>query len=223
MTDAAVQRKNMVDSQVLPSDITDRRVLRAMGEIPREEFVPMAMRPVAYSDGEICLKSAQPGVMARGLMAPRTFAKLLQLAQIGDHDIVLDVGCGTGYSAAVLARIAETVVALECDGELAESAIATTQKLAADNLVVVTGDLASGYPSEGPFDAIVLDGAVSDATPALLDQLKDGGRLVAIVVDGGVSRAEVWCRFGEQFDRKPAFEASSPRLPGFEVPAVFEF
>lgn len=223
MIDAAIQRKNMVESQVRPSEISDRRVTGAMEEIPREVFVPLPMRPIAYADGEVRLKTAQPGESRRALMAPRTFAKLLQLADIGNHDVVLDVGCATGYSAAVLALIAETVVALEEDPELAETAVETTRKLSLDNLVVVTGELVSGYPSEGPFDAIILEGAVSYVPPILLDQLKDGGRLVAVLENGPVPRAVLWRRYGEQFDQTPAFEAACPRLPGFEAVKTFQF
>lgn len=223
MINATVQRQNMVESQIRPCEISDRRVTSAMEEIPREEFVPLAMRPIAYFDGEVRLKTARPGESVRGLMAPRTFAKLLQLADIANHDVVLDVGCATGYSAAVIARIAETVVALEEDSELAELAVETTRKLSLDNLVVVTGELASGYPSEGPFDAIILEGAVQTIPPILLDQLKDGGRLVAVVENGPVSRAVLWRRYGEQYDETPAFEASCLKLPGFEAAKTFEF
>ena len=223
MIDATLQRKNMVESQVRPSDVTDRRIIRAMNDVPREEFVPAPLRSIAYADTEIRIKSAGPGAIARGLMAPRTFAKLLQLSGVNDQDVVLDIGCGTGYSAAVLARLAETVVALEQDTEMAEGAIEITNKLALDNLVVVTGDLAAGYPSEGPFDAIIVEGAVSHIPTTLLDQLKDGGRLVAIITDGAVPQAAVWHRFGEKFDRKSAFEASAPQLPDFEKPTEFIF
>ncbi len=223
MIDTAVQRLNMVESQVRPSEITDRRIIRAMNEIPREEFVPLPMRQIAYSDGEVRLKTAQPGGQVRGLMAPRTFAKLLQLAKIDEGDVVLDVGCATGYSSAVIYRIAETVVALEQDPEMIEKAIELNEKLGLDNIVVVTGQLEAGYPSEGPFSAIILEGAVSKVPESLLDQLKDGGRLVAVVENGSVSKAVVWHRFGENFDRSTAFEVSSPSLPGFSAPATFDF
>ncbi len=223
MVDAVTQRKNMVESQVRPSDVTDRRIIAAMAEIPREEFVPATLRALAYMDQDIALGGQQSTALQRGLMAPRTFAKLIQLAQIEPNDVVLDVGCTTGYSAAVLAKLAETVVALESDPELAETASKCLSKLALDNVVVVSGDLAAGYPTEGPYDAIVIGGSVAKIPHALLDQLKDGGRLVAVTANSDISRAQVYYRFGELFDSRDAFEADAPVLPGFDAPKAFVF
>ncbi|MDX2289802.1 MAG: protein-L-isoaspartate O-methyltransferase [Hyphomicrobiaceae bacterium] len=219
--DAAVQRKNMVESQVRPSDVTDRRIMRAMLEIPRERFVPISLRSIAYMDEDLQLVAGGPGRAARGLMAPRAFARLIQLAEITPSDVVLDVGCATGYSAAVLARLAETVVAVEQDAEMSEQASRTLTEVAVDSVAVVTGELADGYPAEGPYDAIVVEGAVEEIPEALLDQLKDGGRLVAIRILGAVSRAVIVRRIGAQFDEREAFEASAPLLPGFERARYF--
>jgi protein-L-isoaspartate(D-aspartate) O-methyltransferase len=219
MIDAAVQRKNMVESQVRPSDVTDRRIPRAMLSIPREQFVPPHLKSLAYIDNELPLTSSRDG--ARALMAPRTFAKLVQLAELGETDLVLDVGCATGYSAAVLATLAQTVVALECDPGLAAMATRTLAAFRCDTVAVVTGDLAHGYPKEGPYDAILVEGAVASMPRALLEQLRDGGRLVAILVDGGVSQAVRWRRLGETFDRIAAFDAAAPLLPGFEPASGF--
>jgi protein-L-isoaspartate(D-aspartate) O-methyltransferase len=217
MIDAALQRKNMVESQVRPSDVTDRRITRAMLAIPREQFVPPHMRSLAYIDNEVSLTSG------RALMAPRTFAKLVQLAELAETDLVLDVGCATGYSAAVLASLAQTVVALECNPELAAAATRTLTSLQCDNVAVVIGDLADGYAKEGPYDAIVVEGAVSSIPAALLQQLKDGGRLVAILADGGVSQAARWRRLGQACDRVAAFDAAAPLLPGFKRADGFAF
>lgn len=222
MADVVLQRKNMVESQVRPNDITDRRILNAMLAIPREAFVPIALKPIAYMDETLVLVKANAGSPVRGMMAPRAFAKLLQLAEIGPADVVLDVGAMTGYSTAVIARLAQTVVALEDDSALADAASKALEELAADNAAVVTGDLEIGYPSEGPYDAIVVEGAVEQIPSSLLDQLKDGGRLVAI--EAGVpANAVVWKRLGRHFDRRVAFEAAAPAVPGFEKKKEFIF
>lgn len=222
MVDPALQRLNMVESQVRPSDVTDRRILTAMSNIPREAFVPAAMKPLAYMDEAILLtppKGSQKH--GRSLMAPRAFAKLLQALDLGKTDVVLDIGCATGYSTAILAGIAETVVALESDPELAEQATEILSSLSIDNAVVVTGLLKDGYAGECPYDAIFVGGEVGAIPDELLDQLKDGGRLVTVVSESGLSRAIIWRRLGENFDREIAFEAASPRLPGFERKATF--
>ena len=223
MIDARQQRINMVESQVRPSDVTDRRIIRAMLEVPREAFVPPAIASLAYMDDEVTVAPARDGAPARRLMAPRTLAKLLQLADLGPDAVVLDVGCASGYSAAVLARIVETVVALESDPELAEVAARALEQQALDNVAVVTGDLELGYPSEGPYDAIVLEGIVQTVPEHLLDQLKDGGRLVAVVEDGPIGKATVWCRIGSAFSPREAFVAGAPALPGFVKPPSFVF
>ncbi|MDX2259710.1 MAG: protein-L-isoaspartate O-methyltransferase [Hyphomicrobiaceae bacterium] len=223
IVDVALQRKNMVESQVRPSDVTDRRIPRAMGDIAREAFVPTHLRAIAYMDEDLTLVRAAPGRPARGLMSPRAFARLVQLAAIEPTDVVLDVGCATGYSSAVIARLAETVVALESDPELAEIATRTLRDAGADNVVVVAGDLALGYAAEGPYDAIVVEGAIEDVGESLLDQLKDAGRLVAIKSAGPVSRATLWRRLGATFDEREVFEASAPVLPGFALPRTFVF
>lgn len=222
MANVALQRKNMVESQIRPNDITDRRILNAMLAVPREAFVPTELKPIAYIDEALTLVKAGGGAPARGMMAPRSFAKLLQLAEIGPGDVVLDVGGMTGYSAAVIGRLAQTVVVLESDPTLAETATRTLEELGVDNAAVVTGELEVGYPLEGPYDAIVLEGAVEQVPPALLDQLKDGGRL-AVIEAGMPSHAVVWRRLGRSFDRRVAFEAAAPAAPGFAVKKEFVF
>lgn len=222
MVDVALQRKNMVESQVRPSDVTDRRVINAMLNVPREAFVPTALKPVAYMDEALVLVKAEAGSPARGMMAPRSLARLLQLAEISAGDVVLMVGAGSGYASAVVARLAQTVVALESDASLAEQATRTLESLGHDNAVVVTGDLDVGYPSEGPYDVIVVEGAVEEMPGALLDQLKDGGRLAAVEA-GTPAHAVVWRRAGRSFDRRVAFESAAPALPGFRRKRAFVF
>lgn len=222
MIDMALQRKNMVESQVRPSDVTDRRILNAMLAVPREAFVPSGLKPLAYIDEALTLVRAGAGVAARGMMAPRPFAKLLQLAEIEAGDVVLDIGCASGYSAAVISRLAQTVVALESDAAMVETATKALEGLGADNIAVVTGDLEVGYPSEGPYDAIVVEGEVEEIPAGLLDQLKDGGRLVAIQA-GVPGRAILWRRAGRSFDRRVEFAAAATALPGFAKKREFVF
>lgn len=222
MADVALQRKNMVESQVRPNDVTDRRIINAMLNVPREAFLPTALKPIAYIDETLPLVKAADGAPARGLMAPRVFAKLVQLAEVSESDIVLDVGGLTGYSAAVIARLAQTVVVLESDPALAETATKALEELGVDNAAVVTGDLEVGYPSEGPYDAIIVEGTIDAMPPGLLDQLKDGGRLVAI--ESGIpSEGVIWRRMGRTFDRRIAFEAAAPIVPGFQKNREFVF
>jgi protein-L-isoaspartate(D-aspartate) O-methyltransferase len=222
MTDSKLQRLNMVESQVRTSDVTDRRIIRAMLEVPREVFVPQARASMAYMDEPVPVGPANGGG-ARALLAPRTFAKLAQLSEIGPEAVVLDVGCATGYSSAVLARIAKRVVALEVDPGLAQTARRLLAELGTSNVSVVEGLLAAGAPREAPFAVVFVNGAIEVVAPALLEQLEDGGRLVAIVTTGVVSRAEVWRRAGKSFDTSPAFEAGTAPLPGFERPPGFVF
>ncbi|MEQ1649112.1 MAG: protein-L-isoaspartate O-methyltransferase [Hyphomicrobiaceae bacterium] len=219
-TNAAAQRLNMVESQVRPSDVTDRRVTRAMGELPREAFVPAAQKSLAYMDGPVPLAS---GRGARQLIDARIFAKMVQLARVPDNGVVLEVGAGTGYGVAVLARLAKKAVGVESDEGLAEQARTTLADLKITNGNVMPGTLAGGYASEGPYDAIIVAGAVPEVPVALFDQLKDGGRLVAIVGDGPMGKAMVWVRAGKSFVVGDGFDASAQALPGFAVAPTFKF
>lgn len=221
--DWAVQRRNMVDSDVRASDVTDDRILRALLDTPRERFLPPCLHGVAYTGGCLPLTPRDATRQGRRLMAPRTFGKLVQLAEIGAAGRVLDVGCATGYSAAVLSRLAATVVALEADSALASAASTELAALGYDNVGVVKGELSEGLPSEGPYDAIVVEGHVPCIPPALLDQLGPGGRLVAILTVDGVGRACLWRRFGATFARSTSFDATAPELPGFGIAQAFVF
>jgi protein-L-isoaspartate(D-aspartate) O-methyltransferase len=207
----------MVESQVRPSDVTDRRIIRAMGQVPRELFVPEALRSLAYSDGSVRLNKG------RSLMAPRTFAKLLQAAETEPTGSLLIVGAGTGYSAAVASPLTAEVVALECDEKLASEARETLAGLGVGNVSVVTGELSDGWVQEAPFDSIFVEGAISAAPSALLSQLKDGGRLVAILRQGLVGKAVVWRRQAAVYGAADIFDASGETLPGFEPVQEFAF
>jgi protein-L-isoaspartate(D-aspartate) O-methyltransferase len=214
MTDTTQQRINMVDTQVRPSDVTDRRIIRAMLELPREAFAPPAFRSLAYMDEPLPVTEPGNGPL-RTLLAPRTLAKLVQLAEIEADHSVLDVGCGSGYSSALLARLAGKVAAIECDAGLAERATRQLQALGIENVDVLQGQLGDGIPAAAPFDAILLNGAVPEAPQALLDQLKDGGRLVAVIAARGFGQARVWRRSGNAFASRAAFDAAADPLPGF--------
>ncbi len=223
MTDYAEARRTMVDRQIRTADVTDRAILNALGEIPRELFVPRAVRSLAYSDADLPVTVAKPGVRPRYLVEPAVLARLTQLAEIGPDDIVLDVGCGTGYSAAFLSLLANSVVALESDPELAASATETLIDLDIVNVAVVTGPLEAGYPSEGPYDVVLMAGSVDEVPAALLGQLKEGGRLVTVIGTGPAGMATIFSRTDGDISRRAAFNAPVPPLPGFARPKTFTF
>lgn len=213
----AAARRHMVASQLLPNQITDARVVAAMGAVPRERFVSAAYRGVAYVDEDIAVA---PG---RYLMEPMVLAKLMQATEIQPTDVILDVGCATGYSAAVLARLGNTVVGLECMSDLARQATETLTALGIDNAAVVEGDLVKGLPGQGPFDAILFQGAVEVMPDAILGQLAPSGRLVAVVRERGVGRATLWRRLDDGIVRRTLFDAAVPLLPGFARAPQFVF
>ncbi len=207
----------MVQCQLLPNQVTDARLIAAMGDVPREAFAPENRRDIAYGDKDLELA---PG---RFLMEPRVFGRLLQAADIAPSDVVLDVGCASGYSTAVLARLAATVVGLEADKAFAAEAASTLSQLSIDNAVVVEGSLAAGLPDQGPFDVIVVEGAIERRPVELLGQLAEGGRLVAVQNQQGVGRATLWRRSGALTSRRDLFDAAAPKLPEFNSPAAFVF
>ncbi|MCB1495008.1 MAG: protein-L-isoaspartate O-methyltransferase [Bauldia sp.] len=223
MTDFASARATMVDTQIRTEGVTDHDVLRAMAEIPRERFLPAASRQFAYIDDDILVAEPAAGRPARYLMRPTPLARLMQEAEIGQSDFVLVVGCPTGYSAAILARLAGSVVALESDEELAAKASENLLDQGIDNVAVVTGPLEAGYPSEGPYDVILLGGAVETVPQNLFDQLKEGGRLVAVVGYGRAAPAMVYTHTDDDFGGRAVFDVHLPPLPGFQAPKSFVF
>lgn len=220
--DFAEQRRKMVDGQLRTTDVTNPAILDAMGEVPREAFVPQTMRALAYIDEDVLVHPAG-GEGPRYLMEPSPLAKLLQLADIKPDDVVLDLGCATGYSTAVLTLIAGSVIALESDPHLAATASETLVDLGYDSAAVVEGPLNLGYASEAPYDVIVLNGAVEEVPAALFDQLKDGGRLVGVLGTGNTGRATVWTKNAGVTAARHAFNAAVRPLPGFERETAFEF
>lgn len=220
MTDFAAARLNMVESQVRVNSVTDERLIGAIGAVPRERFVPLSRQGIAYVDEDIRISEGNP---PRFLMEPRVFAKLAQLAGITADDLVLDIGCGTGYSTAILARLAGTVVALESDEDLAARAGATLSDLGVDNAVVVAGPLTEGYAKQAPYDVIFVNGMVSSVPEALQQQLREDGRLVTVLGDGVSGRARLYMRSGGSFSGRDAFDANIRFLPGFEAAESFVF
>ncbi|MBS7546289.1 protein-L-isoaspartate O-methyltransferase family protein [Ancylobacter oerskovii] len=220
MIDFAEMRRAMVDAQVRANDVTDLKIVAAMLETPRERFVPAGLRNFAYIDDDLLVKEGAPG---RYLMEPMVLAKLLQAAEIGEGDLVLDVGASTGYSTAVLARLAGQVVALEEDGELADKGAGVLTELGLLNAAYVKGPLTAGWPAEAPYDAILLNGSVDEAPQALLSQLKPGGRLVAVIGRGRAGRATVFTNTAGGIGSRVVFDAAVPTLPGFEAAPGFVF
>jgi protein-L-isoaspartate(D-aspartate) O-methyltransferase len=217
MPDYAAQRSNMVASQILANGITDPRLLDAFGTVPREAFVRAEKRSVAYVDAAIEL------VHHRWLLEPRTFAGMLRLAEIQPSDRVLDVGCTTGYSTAVLARIADKTIGLEEDADLVRIASETLRALGVTGASIVQGSLAEGCASAAPYDVVIVNGAIEVPPQRLLGQLADGGRLVAISQHNAAGQAVLYLKEDGHAGRRFAFDASAPLLSGFRQPARFVF
>ena len=218
MIDFATARRNMVESQIRPNKVTDERILAAMAEVPRERFVPEDMAGVAYVDEDIGIGSG------RYLMEPLALARMLQCLDTKDTEVALVIGCASGYAAAILARLAATVVALESDPALAAEATRTLEELAYDNVVVVEADLRSGLGQQAPYDVLRFGGAVASIPDQICDELAEGGRLAAVVDDGsGMGKAVTVVRKGGMLSRRVMFDAATPMLPGFTREAGFVF
>lgn len=217
MIDYKAARTKMVDNQIRTTDVTSHAVLDAFLGVPREEFVPAALRPLAYIDNDIQIA---PG---RYLMEPSPLAKLIQLAAVESGDVVLEVGCGSGYASAILSRLAGSVVALESDAELAATAAETLSRLGCDNVAVVTGALEKGYADEAPYDAIFVHGAVEFVPDALCAQLRDGGRLVVVEGHGNASQARLYVKEGGRTSQRSVFNTCVKPLPGFSKAREFVF
>lgn len=217
MPDYLAQRANMLESQVRANDVTDVRVQNALGEVPRERFAPAARKATAYADAPLEL------VQGRFLLEPRAFAKLLQLAELKPTDSVLDVGCATGYSTVVLARIAAKVTGLEEDADLVRVAVEMVPAVGASNATIVQGSLADGHKARAPYDVIFVNGAVETQPDALLAQLAEGGRLVTVVKTGAQGHAQVFLKENGRVGSRVAFDADAPILAGFRQKAGFVF
>jgi protein-L-isoaspartate(D-aspartate) O-methyltransferase len=217
MFDTAAARRHMVDGQIRTADVTNPSLIAAMQAVPRELFVPPAMAAQAYRDGDISLGQG------RALLRPIVLGKLIQGADVRPGDHVLDIGCGTGYSAAVLVQMGAAVVALEEDVDLGRQAEAVLAKAAAGRVTVVRGPLTAGWPAAAPYDLILLDGAIEVAPDALGQQLKPSGRLVAICGRGPATKATIYRLSEGHLVGRSIFDAAAPLLPGFGASPGFVF
>ncbi|MDK3020018.1 protein-L-isoaspartate O-methyltransferase family protein [Pseudodonghicola flavimaris] len=209
MTDFAALRRMMVDTQIRPADVTKYPIIDALLAVPREIFVPDALRPVAYAGEDVELGGD------RVLLEARTLAKMLDTLDLGLDELVLDVGCGLGYSAAVIARLAQAVVAVEEDETMAAEAPALLAEAGADNAIVHQGPLAAGAAEHGPYDVIIVEGGIEVLPQALEDQLKEGGRIACIFIEGALGEVRVGYKIDGKLSWRYDFNAAAPVLPGF--------
>ncbi|MCI1191341.1 protein-L-isoaspartate O-methyltransferase [Calidifontimicrobium sp. SYSU G02091] len=215
-------RFNMIEQQIRPWEVLDQGVLDLLAVVHREDFVPPAYRALAFVDMQVPLR--EQGRNGQCMLEPKVEARLLQELQVRKHEKVLEVGTGSGYMAALLAHQAQQVHSIEIVPELAAMARENLRRAAVRNVTVHDGDGARGLPGQAPFDVIVLSGSVAAVPQALLDQLKVGGRLAAIVGDEPVMRASVYTRTGErEFGHVEVFDTVAPRLLGFDEPPRFRF
>jgi protein-L-isoaspartate(D-aspartate) O-methyltransferase len=219
MSDFAAARRNMVDCQLRTNEVTDPRIVAAMEELPRELFVPKARQGIAYVDEDLLIA---PG---RWLMEPLVLARMVQSLALMPTDTVLCIGCGTGYDAALLGRLAGSVVAIESDEDLAEQATATLSRLACDNVAVISGSLTEGYAVQAPYDVIFIGGAVAYVPDSFAAQLTPQGRLAAILRENDAAQARAWLyrKTAEGLSGRPVFDCGTPWLTGFEPQPAFVF
>ena len=217
MTDFTAARTAMVDCQVRPSDVTKYPIIDALLATPREAYVPEHLREIAYVGEHVHLGNG------RVVLEARTFAKMLDAANVQPNEAVFDLGCGMGYSTAILARLSDAVIAIEDNGNLATDASEALSANDVDNAFVVTGPLTAGAAKHGPFDVLIIQGAVETIPDALLDQIKTGGRVVAIFADGPIGQCRVGIKSASGISWRYAFDATAPILAGFEKTVEFQF
>lgn len=210
-------RFNMIEQQIRPWDVLDQGVLSLLSLVKREDFVPVAHKALAFMDTEIPLPNGGH------MLAPRVEARLLQELKVARHEKVLEIGTGSGYMAALLGHKAQSVITLELDAEQAKQAGESLRRAGVLNVKVQQADGARGFAGEAPFDAILLSGSVSTVPQILLDQLKPGGRLAAIVGEQPMMRAMLYTREASGVRAQVLFDTVAPRLAGFEQPSSFSF
>jgi len=215
MTDFSMRRTMMVDTQVRPSDVTKFPIIEAMLAVPREEYVPAKLREAAYMGENLDIGAG------RVILEPRSFAKLLDALDLQPGELVLDLGCCLGYSAAVIARMVDAVIALEEDESIAAEAERRLAEQGVDNAAVITGQLVAGAVKHGPYDAIIVEGAVEHLPEDLLSQLNDGGRIACIFMEGRLGVARIGRKTAQGVVWRNVFNASAPVLPGFGKVAEF--
>ncbi|TAJ88546.1 MAG: protein-L-isoaspartate O-methyltransferase [Reyranella sp.] len=219
MTDFALARRNMVEGQLRPNRVNDAGLLAALGELPRERFLPEGLRSVAYADDDVPLGGG------RFMMEPMVLARLIQVLQPQAEDKAMVVAAGRGYGAAILARLAKSVVAVEADAGLAEAARHVLRDLGVTGVQQVVGDAEQGAAASGPYDIILIEGAVHEVPKAIADQLAESGRLATVVADpsGALGVAHLFVKQGGVVSGRPLFDAGTPPLPGFARPVRFAF
>jgi len=217
MTDFALRRRTMVDTQVRPSDVTKYPIIDAMLAVPRELFVPAGRREAAYIGENL------PIARSRVMLEPRTFAKMLDALDIHDDELALVIGTGLGYSSAVVARLAVAVVAVEEEEAFVAEAESSLAEIGIDNVAVVRAPLVDGAAQHGPYDVILIEGAVEEMPEALLAQLKEGGRIACLFAAGPLGVCRIGYRVGAGVTWRDAFNASAPVLPGFARQPDFVF
>lgn len=219
MTDFALARRNMVEGQLRPNRVNDAGLLAAVGELPRERFLPDGLRSVAYADDDVPLGNG------RFMMEPMVLARLIQVLQPQAADKAMVLAAGRGYGAAILARLVQSVVAVEPDAGLAEGARQVLRDLGVTGVQQVVGEAEQGAAASGPYDIILIEGAVHEVPKAIADQLAEGGRLATVVADpsGALGVAHLFVKQGGVVSGRPLFDAGTPPLPGFARPAQFTF
>ena len=215
MTDFSTRRVMMVDTQVRPSDVTKFPIIEAMLAIPREAYVPPAKREAAYMGENLGIGAG------RVMLEARTLAKMLDALDIQPTDVVLDLGCGLGYSTAVIARFADAVVAVEEDGAMATAAQSLLASQGVDNAAVIAGPLAAGAAKHGPYDAITVQGGVETVPDAVLAQLKDGGRIACIFMEAALGVVRIGYKSDGKVNWRFGFNAGAPVLAGFTAARTF--
>lgn len=220
MTGFSTARQKMVDGQVRTSDVTDAGIIEAMLEIPREAFVPADRQALAYLDLDL---DVSEGGTKRFLIKPAVTAKMLQAAEIAETDNVLVVGCATGYTAALAARLAARVTATEGDSALVARGREAVARLGIGHITVKVAPAPAGDPADAPYDVIVLNGATEVVPHALFQQLKEGGRLVGVFAEQRPPRAMLVTRSHDEFGDRTLFDAAAPILPGLERLPAFVF
>ncbi len=221
-------RFNMIEQQIRPWDVLDQAVLSLLASVRREDFVPVHHRALAFVDTQVPLIAGDADGPC--MLEPKVEARLLQALQVQRHELVLEVGTGSGFMAALLAHRALKVTTLECRPELARLA---RENLARNGIVNTTvlevtakegAQGKTGRPEDGPYDAVLLSGSVADVPAALLQQLKPGGRLAAVVGHEPIMRARLYTRTGEaSWSQSDLFDTVAPRLEGFDEPTRFSF